>query len=148
MPMPKALVAQMTRISPARNSSWMRFFSGARQAGVEMGGRPALARAGTRRSPRWPPGVARNTIALPARPRRRRSESRSCDALELVVLGDRLHLEAQVVPLDAALEQSQFAAGLRREEGEDLLPHVLLGGGGEAGDGRDLAALLLARTPG
>ena len=116
------------------------------QTGVKMRGRPAfrlqiLGRL-PRRLPRRPKhdGTARGLGREPI-------GQQIMKPLELLVTAHRPHFEPQVIPLDATLEQRQLAAGLDPEMLEDLGFDVLLGGGREAGNRRNAAALLFRQFP-
>ena len=56
------------------------------------------------------------------------------DLPEFSVLARLLDGELEVRPFDAPFEGAELAAGLLEEVREDLVLHLLLGGGGEAGD--------------
>ena len=57
----------------------------------------------------------------------------------------RLHLEAEILPFDAALEDRQLLAQLRAEMAHDFFHHVALGRRRKAGDGRHERPLLVGQ---
>ena len=113
---------------------------GRRQAGVKMSRLPAFVLEKFGGLPGGVASGAKNDRAAGAAAREPIGEQ-VVHAFQLGVRGDGLDFEPEIVPLDAPFEKRELPAGLVLEIFEDLLFDISLGGGGEAGNRRDISAL-------
>jgi hypothetical protein len=132
MPMPKALVAQMTRMAAGEEGVLDALLFGGFEPGVEVLRRPALG-GGIRRCSVAAPW--RKTMALAAVADQEAFGEEIVDAFEFGVAVTGLDLEVRFsrsTPPSKSLRSRPVSVW---KVGEDLLATSLLGGGGEAGDG-------------
>ena len=137
----------MTLVSPAEELVLDALLLGRGQAGVEVGGFPAVRAQEFGGDLGFVPRGAEDDRAA-GRALGQAIREQIVDALQLVRLRDGLHLEAAGSRARRRRQKNLKSRPVScLEEGEDFLPHVLLGRGGEAGDGRNLHALLLGELP-